>query len=172
MTGQCRCDCTDFLYLKMGKLDLHFSSWRRRSQPTPVFFFFGGGEHPQHLTRYDKGKAFHKFKVFIFQYPLCFSLFDYFLHFKIKANRHGGWLLWQFLRQNASTIKNSRIQFPCFKFVEPRIYRITFLEFCILFQHLLLHFLTLASQHFLGSSVYGKKNPNQVQGKMWCSLPL
>ena len=29
-----------------------------------------------------------------------------------------------------------------------------------------MHFLTLASQHFLGSSVYGKKNPDQVQGKL------
>ena len=161
-----------FSLFKDGEIGPSFFKLKKEIATHSSILFFFGGEHPQHLTRYDKGKAFHKFKVFIFQYPLCFSLFDYFLHFKIKANRHGGWLLWQFLRQNASTIKNSRIQFPCFKFVEPRIYRITFLEFCIRFQHLLLHFLTLASQHFLGSSVYGKKNPNQVQGKMWCSLPL
>ena len=171
VTGRCRCDCTDSLHLKMGKSDLHISSWRRKSQPIPVFFSFFW-KHPQHLTRYDKGKAFHKFKVFILQYSLCFSLFDSFLHFRIKANRHGGWLLWKFLRENASTVKNSRIQFPCFKFVEPCIYKVTFLVFCIHFQHLLLHFLAVASQHSLESSVYGKKTPDQVQGKLWCSLPL
>ena len=45
VTGQCRCDCTDFLYLKMGKADLHISSWRRKSQPIPVFFSFFGNTH-------------------------------------------------------------------------------------------------------------------------------
>ena len=115
----------------------------------------------EHLTRYKKGKASHKFKVFIFQYPLCFSLFDSFLHFKIKADGPCGWLLRQFLRGNVPTVKNSGIQFPGFKLVEPCFYRITFLGFCICLHHLLLHFCsppTLASQYFLGSSLYGKKN--------------
>ena len=95
--------------------------------------FLSYGEHLQHPTRCDKVKASHKFKVFILQYPFCFLLFDSFLHFKIKANRHGGWLLWQFLRENTSTVKNSRIQFLCFKFVEPCFYRITFLGFGMCF---------------------------------------
>ena len=115
----------------------------------------------EHLTRYKKGEVSHKFKVFILQYPLCFSPFDSFLHFKIKANRPGGWLLRQFLRENVPNVKNSGIQFPGFKRVEPCFYRITYLGFCICLHHLLLHFcspLTLASQYFLGSSLYGKTN--------------
>ena len=127
--------------------------------------FLSYPEHPQHLTRYNKGKALHKFKLFILQYLLCFSLFDSFLRFKIKANRHGGWLLWQFLRENAPTVKNLGIQFPCFKFVEPCFYRITFFQILHLFPTpppplaaFLLPSLTLVSQYFLGSSVYGKKN--------------
>ena len=60
-----------------------------------------------------------KFKMFILLYLLCFSLFDSFLCFKIKANRDGRWLLWQFLRQNGPTIKNPEVQFLCFKSAEP-----------------------------------------------------
>ena len=107
--------------------------------------------HAQYLTRYDKGKASHKFKVFIFQYSLCLSLFDCFLHFKIKAKGHGGWLLWHFLRENAPTVKISGMQFPCFKFAEPCFYRTTFFGFCICFQHLhqfLQHFYSLSDSCF------------------------
>ena len=92
-----------------------------------------------------------KFKVFILPYLLCFSLFDSFLCLKIKANRDGGWLLWQFLRQNGPTIKNPEIQFPCFKFAEPCFYRTTFFGFCICFQHLhqfLQHFYSLSDSCF------------------------
>ena len=88
---------------------------------------------PRTPNKIDKGKALHKFKVFIFQYPLCSSLFGSVLHFKIKANRHSGWLLRQLIRENVPTIRNSGIQFSCFKFVEPCFYRITFLGFCISF---------------------------------------
>ena len=101
---------------------------------------------PRTPNKIDKGKASHKFKMFIFQYSLCSSLFASVLHFKIKANRHGGWLLWHFLRENAPTVKISGMQFPCFKFAEPCFYRTAFFGFCISFQHLhqfLQHFYSL-----------------------------
>ena len=106
-----------------------FSSEQRQVTWGQWLEFLSYGEHPQHLTRCDKVKASHKFKVFILQYPLCFSPFDSFLHFKVKASRHGGWRLRPFLRENAPIVKHSRIRVPYFKFVEPCFYRITFRGF-------------------------------------------
>ena len=130
---------------------LGFSSSEQRQESWGQWVeFLSSQEHSQHLTRCDKGKASHKFKVFIlFASPCLIS----FLRFKVKANRHC-LLLWQFLRENAPTVKNSRIQFPCFNFVEPCFYRITFLGFCICFQHLrhlFLHFFSLLWFLLLGT---------------------